>query len=92
MPAHNTNNRTITYIGDDPELRKFIHKWDSINFEYKEDENEKTLNPKCGYGYMIHRHAKDIYIKMPPHPYDGDCFAIMDVTNISQKIILSKVI
>ena len=80
MPANNTNTRTIKYIGDDPELRKFIHKWDSINFEYEENENEKILHPRCGYGYCIWRNVKDVIIKMPAHPYDGDCFAIMDIT------------
>ena len=47
MPANNTNTRSIVYIGDDPELRKFIHKWDSINYEFEENNNEKILYPKC---------------------------------------------
>ena len=87
MPANNTNTRQIQYIGDDPELRKFIHKWDSVNFEYEEDENEKILNPRCGYGYCIWRHAKDVIVKMPDRPYDGDMFAIMDITGINAEYV-----
>lgn len=87
MPANNTNTRSIVYIGDDPELRKFIHKWDSINYEFEENNNEKILYPKCGYGYAIHRNVKDIFIKMPSHPYNGDCFAIMDITHINDEYI-----
>ena len=84
MPANNTNTRMIQYSGDDPELRKFIHKWDSVNFEYNEDDTDKILKPRCGYGYCIYRNVKDVIIKMPPTPYDGDMFAIMDVTHINE--------
>ena len=87
MPADNVNTRTINYIGEDPELRKYINKWDSVIFDYDEFEGEKFLFPRCGMGYMIHRNVKDVFIKIPPEPYDGDMFAIMDITDVNEDYI-----
>lgn len=80
--------QTISYIGQDPELMKYIHRWDSMSFEYvDEDKDKKFLEPLSGMGYCIYPYVKDIYIRMPRHPYDGDSFGIMDVTGYNDEAV-----
>lgn len=75
----------ISVIGTEIPKRKYISNW-------KLYESETNINVEAGRGYFIKRSNQNVVFKIPKAPYDGDTFAISDITQeeYSSKIIIDN--